>query len=164
MEAKNPKEIMKIAIKKAKEGIKWGQTPFGAAIARKNKKGTYDIICVQHNEVWDNTDITEHAEINAIRKACSRLGKIKLTDCIIASTTEPCPMCFSAIHWAGIEEIYYGTSISDAKKANFSELTISNKQMKKLGKSKVKIHPNIMREENKKLFTEWEKNPKKKTY
>ncbi|MBU0761481.1 MAG: nucleoside deaminase [Candidatus Altiarchaeota archaeon] len=155
---------MKLAIEKARDGIKRGQTPFGAAIARKNKSGGYDVISVEHNEVWDKTDITEHAEINAIRKACARLGKVKLTNCIIASTTEPCPMCFSAIHWAGVKEIYYGTNISDAQKAKFSELTISNQQMKKLGKSPVKIHPDYMRKEAEKLFNDWVKNPKKKTY
>lgn len=164
MYAKSLEELMQLAIEKTREGIKWGQTPFGAVVAKENGDGTYEVVSVEHNEVWANTDITEHAEINAIRKACSKLGRIKLDDCIIVSTTEPCPMCFSAIHWAGIKKIIYGTNIADAQKAKFSELTISNQKMKEMGKSPVKIQANFMREENKKLFQEWENNPNKKTY
>ncbi len=155
---------MKLAIEKATEGIEWGQTPFGAVVARKDGDCGFEVVSVEHNEVWAETDITEHAEINAIRKACARLGSIKLVDCIIVSTTEPCPMCFAAIHWAGISKIYYGTSITDAKKAKFNELTISNEKMKELGGSPVEMEGGILVEENLTLFDMWKEREDKRTY
>ena len=147
-------EFMKKAVKKAKEGTNKGQTPFGACIVKKGK-----VIACAHDTVWKDKDPTAHAEVNAIRKACKRLRTIDLAGCTIYSTTEPCPMCFSAIHWAKIDKIVYGATISDAKKAGFNELTISNKKMKQLSKSKVKIQ-RIKCEECKELFEKF----KGKTY
>jgi len=156
--------LMELAISKALQGIDRGQAPFGAVIARPDDDGGYDVISCEHNEVWANTDITEHAEVNAIRQACSKLGCIKLTDCIIVSTTEPCPMCFSAIHWAGIKKIYFGASIADAQKAKFNELTISNEMMKELGGSPVDIEGGLLAGKNRELFIKWEKKGRGKTY
>ncbi|MFH2106841.1 MAG: nucleoside deaminase [Candidatus Micrarchaeota archaeon] len=151
--------FMKKAIEKAKQAMRSGQTPFGACITSKEGK----IISCEHNVVWKTTDITAHGEIHAIRVACKKIKNIKLTGCTIYSTTEPCPMCFSAIHWAGIKKIVYGASITDAQKAGFSELTISNKEMKRIGKSPVGIQSGFMRTENVELFEEFRRK-KGKTY
>lgn len=153
------KKFMLIAIKKASLGIKQGQSPFGACIVKGKR-----IIACEHNSVWEDTDITCHAEVLAIRKACKKLKTIDLSGCIIYSTCEPCPMCFSACHWAKISKIVYGTKIQDAKKAGFSELAISNEQMKKIGKSCVQITDNFMRKENLELFKLWSKSKNKKVY
>lgn len=144
--------FMRKAIEVAKKGIRKGQTPFGAVIAKKGK-----VVVAAHNVVWETTDITAHAEVNAIRKACRKLGTIDLTGCDVYSTTEPCPMCFSAAHWAGIGRIYYGTAIGDAKRAGFSELQISNKRLKRLGKSRMGIEGGVLRKECLKLFDEWKR-------
>jgi guanine deaminase len=151
------KKFMELAIQKAYDGIKDGQTPFGACIVKNN-----EVISCEHNVVWKTTDITAHAEIHAIRKACKNLNSIDLSSCTIYSTCEPCPMCFSACHWSKIEKIIFGTNISDAKNAGFHELTISNTTMKKEGRSKIEIVENFMREENLKLFKNW-KNLNNKT-
>ncbi len=149
---------MQAALKAAYRGIKKGNSPFGACIVKNGK-----IVTALHNVVWQTTDITAHAEIHAIRVACKLLKKIKLDGCEIYSTTEPCPMCFSAIHWAGIKTIYFGTSISDVKKLGFSELTLSNKEMKKKGKSSVKIVEGLERDACLELLKTWKKG-KGKTY
>ena len=115
---------MELAIAKTREGIRHGQTPFGACIVKKGR-----VIACSHNEVWKNTDITAHAEVAAIRVACRKLGTIDLSGCTIYSTCEPCPMCFSAIHWAGIGKIVYGAGIADAAECGFGELEISNAAM-----------------------------------
>jgi tRNA(Arg) A34 adenosine deaminase TadA len=149
-------EFMRAAIEKTREGIKAGQAPFGACIVKNG-----EIISCEHNTVWGDTDSTAHAEINAIRKACQKLGTIDLSGCTIYSTTEPCPMCFSAIHWARIGEIVYGTSIADARGAGFSELQISNEEMKKAGECRIVIKRGILKQECKNLFDEWQdKNPR----
>lgn len=152
-------KFMRLAIKKAKEGAAKGQSPFGACIV-KNKK----VIVLAHNVVWKTTDITAHAEVTAIREACKKLKTIDLSDCEIYTTTEPCPMCFSAIHWAKIKKIYSGTKIKDAKKAGFNELTLSNKEMKKKGKSKVQLIEGVLEKECQEVFTEWLKVNKNKVY
>lgn len=146
-------DFMRKAIEKAIQGIKKGQTPFGACIVKNGK-----IVACEHNVVWKTTDSTAHAEVNAIRKACSKLKTIDLTGCTIYSTTEPCPMCYSAIHWARIKKIVYGASIADAKKAGFNELQISDKTMKKIGKDKMKIESGLLKKECVELFALWKKH------
>lgn len=150
---------MRLAIQKAKQGIKKGQTPFGACIVKNGK-----VISCVHNTVWKETDITMHAEIHAIRVACKKLKTIDLSGCIIYSTCEPCPMCFSAIHWARISRVVYGAKIADAIKAGFNELPVSNSELKKLGISPVQLTSGLMRKENQQLFREWTLLPNKKTY
>lgn len=153
------KFFMTKAIDKAKKAIIAGQTPFGACVVKDGK-----IISCEHNHVWKNTDITAHAEIQAIRKACKKLNSVDLSGCIIYSTCEPCPMCFSAIHWSRISKIYYGASIMDAQSAGFNELDISNKKMKKMGNSMVEIESGLLKDQNVGLFELWKKNSKNKTY
>jgi tRNA(Arg) A34 adenosine deaminase TadA len=153
------KYFMKLAIEKAKEAISKGQSPFGACIVKNGK-----VIVSAHNSVWKTTDITAHAEVTAIREACKKLKIIDLSGCEIYTTTEPCPMCFSAIHWANIDKIYFGTRIKDAQNAGFRELTISNKTMKEKGNSKIKIKEDFLRSECKEVFTTWLKSKSKKVY
>ncbi|HIR49048.1 MAG TPA: nucleoside deaminase [Candidatus Faecimonas gallistercoris] len=91
--------------------------PFGAVIIDKNKT----IIAKAHNQVLKTNDPTAHAEILAIRMACKKLNTKNLSDCIIYSTCEPCPMCLSAIIWANIKKVYYGSNRKDASKAGFKD-------------------------------------------
>ena len=155
----NDEKFMRRAIKKAKEGIKKGQTPFGACIVKNGK-----VASCTHNAVWKNTDITAHAEISAIRGACKKLKTVDLSGAVIYSTCEPCPMCFAACHWAKISKIVYGTRIADARKLGFSELAISNKKMKQSGQSPVKIEGDSLRQENLELFRLWAKRCDRKVY
>ncbi len=142
--------FMKKAINKAKAGILEGQTPFGACIVIKDK-----LIVAAHNQVWASTDITAHAEIIAIRKACRKLNTIDLSGAIIYATCEPCPMCFSAIHWARITAIVYGAGISDARHYGFNELDISNSRMKQAGKSTIRLSGGVERAAVLELFEQW---------
>ncbi len=151
--------FMIMAIEKAKEGIEKGNSPFGACIVKDG-----EAISCEHNIVWQSTDITAHAEINAIRKACEKLDTIDLSGCVIYSTCEPCPMCFAACHWARILTIVYGAGIADAKEAGFSELSIPNKKMKKLGPSPVEVISGFLLAKNIELFKMWSQKPGKRVY
>jgi len=146
------KEYMQKAIDKALEGVKEGESPFGSCIVKDGK-----VIAVAHNTVLSKNDPTNHAEINAIRKACRKLGHHDLSGCVLYSTTEPCPMCFAAIHWAKIQRIIFGTEIADVKNLGFSELTISNDEMKKKGGATVEIIGDFMRDECLELLSSWKK-------
>ena len=150
---------MRLAIEKARAGIRRGQTPFGACIVYKHK-----VIACSHNLVWKSNNITAHAEMVAISAACKGLKKINLSGCTIYSTCEPCPMCFSACHWAKISRIVFGCAIQDAKDFGFHEMKISNLKLKKIIKSKIKITAKIALKENIGLFEFWQKQPRAKTY
>lgn len=152
-------KFMQLAIAKAREGMRKGQTPFGAVIVKDG-----EVISQVHNVVWQTTDITAHAEVHAIREACRKLGSIDLSGCVIYSTCEPCPMCFSAIHWAKIDRIVFGARIEDAESAGFNELHISNEEMKSRGGSAVEIQADFMREENRRVFQEFIEHPQKRIY
>lgn len=144
---KRDEQYMTLAIEKAKQAIAKGQSPFAAVIVRSGKP-----LVIAHNQVWRNTDITAHAEVTAIRAACKRLETVDLTGATIYSTTEPCPMCFAACHWARIARIVYGAGIRDARNAGFNELSISNQKLKTLGKTKVILTPGVLREQCVELF------------
>ena len=132
--------------------------PFGACIVKDGR-----ILAAARNTVLRN-DATCHAEMNAIRKASKELGTFDLSGCAIYSTSEPCPMCFGAIHWARIGTIYYGTGIRDAARAGFHELRISNARMKALGRGRIKLVPGFMRDECLDLFEDWKVLPARKPY
>ncbi len=142
-------ECMREALEVAREGILQGQTPFGAVIVQDG-----EVIAREHNRVWADQDITAHAEVNAIRAANEKLG-VDLTGCTIYSTTEPCPMCFTAIHWARIKRLVYGARISDAREAGFNELTVSNEKLKAEGGSPVELVGGVLEDECRRLFTLW---------
>ena len=151
---------MRMAIEKARAGVLAGQAPFGACIVSSHG----DVIACDHNGVWATTDITAHGEMNAIRAACKALGSVDLSGSIIYSTAEPCPMCFSAIHWARISRIVFGASIADARAAGFNELMVSNVLMKDKGQSPVEIDGGCLREACVALFEEWKNAGQARTY
>lgn len=153
-------KYMRLAIDKAIEGIRAGQTPFGACVVSRDG----NVVSVVHNRVWKATDITAHAEVTAIREACATLAIVDLAGHAIYSTCEPCPMCFAACHWANLDLIVAGAKIEDAKKAGFNELTISNALMKDQGGSRIEIIEGFMREECAALFDLWLREGDHRTY
>lgn len=90
--------------------------PFGAVIVKDNT-----VIAVASNSVLADHDPTAHAEVNAIRAACKTLGTHDLSGCELYATSEPCPMCLSAIIWANIKKVYYGCSAKDAADIGFRD-------------------------------------------
>lgn len=86
-------ELMREAIRLSEENVNNGGGPFGAVIARDG-----EIVATGVNRVTASHDPTAHAEVNAIREACRRLGTFDLSGCEIYSSCEPCPMCLGAIY------------------------------------------------------------------
>lgn len=110
------REIMQRAIDLATESVKNGGGPFGAVVVKDGK-----VIAESANSVTPDNDPTAHAEVNAIRLACKKLGTFMLDGCEIYASCEPCPMCLGAIYWAHIKTIYYAGTRSDAAKAGFDD-------------------------------------------
>ena len=110
-------EFMQIAIQEAREGISNGDGgPFGTAIVRDGV-----LVASGHNHVLAYNDPTCHGEVDAIRKACKRLGTFDLTGCELYTTGEPCHMCLCACMWANISKIYYGCTIVDNEIIGFRD-------------------------------------------
>lgn len=111
------KEFMEIAISEAREGIFNNDGgPFGAVIVKNG-----EVIASGHNRVLSSNDSTCHGEIDAIRKAESKLKTYNLSGCELYTTGEPCPMCLAAILWANIKKVYYGCKLSDNEKIGFRD-------------------------------------------
>ena len=96
-------KFMDMAIRLSIENIDTGGGPFGAVIVRDG-----EIISTGANRVVPNSDPTAHAEVMAIRNACSKLGTFQLTGCTVYSSCEPCPMCLWAILQSRIKNLYFG--------------------------------------------------------
>ena len=127
MVSKSDLKFMSKAIDLSIENVKQGGGPFGAVIVKNGK-----IVASGVNRVTANNDPTAHAEVNAIRKACKKLKTFDLSDCVIYTSCEPCPMCLGAIYWAHIGHIYYGNTKDDAKKIGFDDSFIySELEMRK---------------------------------
>ena len=108
--------FMQQAIDLSIENVANGGGPFGAVIVRNG-----EVIATGTNRVTATCDPTAHAEVSAIRAACAKLGDFKLAGCTVYSSCEPCPMCLSALYWAGVERIFYGNTKEDAKAINFDD-------------------------------------------
>lgn len=109
-------DFMRMATDLSVENVKKGGGPFGAVIVRDGK-----IIATGVNGVTRLNDPTAHAEVQAIRAACNTLGDFSLKGCTVYSSCEPCPMCLSALYWAGVDRIYFGNTQQQADSIGFSD-------------------------------------------
>ena len=116
-------KIMRLALEEARKAFTADEVPVGAVITDKNGH----IIASAYNEQENSLDATAHAEILAIRRACSKLGRRRLADMTLYVTLEPCPMCAGAILLSCIGRLVYGTfdSRMGAVDSLFSILTHS---------------------------------------
>lgn len=154
-----PPKLMRLAIEKGRQGIAADQSPFGCAIARDGR-----LLACTHNTVVQTTDITAHAEVNAIRMACRAANDILLEGAIVASTCEPCPMCMAALHWARVDAVYFGATIADAGAAGFNELRLSAAELLRRGGSRVKLVPGMLADECRQLLVDWNAQPARRVY
>ena len=145
------RQLMRQAIEQARKGIRDGQTPFGALIA--NERG--EIIVEAHNTVHADCDSTAHAEINAIRSACRKVGRIDLSGHLMVTTCEPCPMCAAAVHWARLVEAVFGATIDHAKRAGFRELSLACRTLNETGAGQVRTREGVFPGQCRKLFDQW---------
>ncbi len=90
--------------------------PFGAVIVRDGQ-----VVAEGYNNSFTTNDPTAHAEVVAIRRACEAVGSRFLKGCVIYSSSEPCPMCLGAIHWAGIGRVHYANDRTTAAAAGFDD-------------------------------------------
>ncbi|MFT4525261.1 MAG: tRNA(adenine34) deaminase [Bacteroidia bacterium] len=133
--------FMKEALKEAQKAFDRDEVPVGAVVVSKNR-----VIARSHNLTEALTDVTAHAEMQAITAASDFIGGKYLKNCTIYVTLEPCPMCASALYWAQATKVVYGAS---DEKRGFS--TIS----KKLLHPKTQVVSGVMENECAELMVEF---------
>lgn len=107
------------AITLARDNAQAGGRPFGAVIVQNGK-----VLATAVNTVLADHDPTAHAELAAIREACAALKQMQLTDAVLYSSCEPCPMCLAAALWAGVKEVVYGADRDTATRVGFEDQEI----------------------------------------
>ena len=94
---------MDLALTEARAAADRGEVPVGAVLVIDGK-----VIAQSGNRTREQSDVTAHAEILAIRDAAARLGAERLSQADLYVTLEPCTMCAAAISFARIRRLYYG--------------------------------------------------------
>ena len=156
--SKEDEKFMQLAIDLSIDNVANGGGPFGAVIVRDG-----EVIATGTNRVTDSCDPTAHAEVSAIRAACAKVGNFKLTGCTVYSSCEPCPMCLSALYWAGVERIFYGNTKEDAKAINFDDSFIYKELELDSSERRLKTEE-LLPDEAKVAFEAWKNNESKIEY
>lgn len=132
--------------------------PFGAVVVRDGQ-----IIGEGINRVVPTGDPTAHAEIVAIREACSTLGSHVLQGATIYTSCEPCPMCLSAAWWARISEVVYANSREDAAAIGFDDAAIYDEVAAPMERRRLPIR-RLASAEALEAFEKWSSNPDRVAY
>ena len=158
-ELEQHQRFLKEAVKMAQKGIRKGKGgPFGAVIVKDGK-----IIARGCNQVTSSNDPTRHAEVDAIRKACKKLGTFELKDCVIYSSCEPCPMCLGAIYWARPKALFFAADRFTAAKYGFDDEFIYKEVPLPVEKRSLKKYCLALEDRNK-PFEEWDEKSDKIAY
>ena len=154
----NP-EFMLQAIQLATDNVTSGRGgPFGAVVVKDGK-----VIATGANQVTALNDPTAHAEVTAIRNACTALGRFQLDGCDVYTSCEPCPMCLAAIYWARCRSIYFGNCAADAAKVGFDDSFLYEEVKKPLSERTIPIM-RMLPEQAWESFAAWEKSSFKVDY
>jgi len=153
----NP-EFMRRAIAIALENVRNGGGPFGAVIVRDGS-----LLAEGVNRVTATNDPTAHAEVVAIRAACTKLAAFQLNGCDLYTTCEPCPMCLGAIYWARPARVFFASSAGDAAAAGFDDAFIYDELYLPFASREIPM-TQLLREESLPIFTAWKNSEKKIEY
>lgn len=104
LSGEDKRKYMQLAIDQAKEAEKQGEVPIGAVVVDPDGR----VVGTGYNRRELDEDAIQHAEMIAIKEACSKLGMWRLIDCSLFVTLEPCPMCAGAIINSRIKDVYFG--------------------------------------------------------
>jgi tRNA(Arg) A34 adenosine deaminase TadA len=132
--------------------------PFGCVVV---KDGV--IVGEGNNRVTSTNDPTAHAEVVAIRNACTNLGTFQLSGCTVYTSCEPCPMCLGAIYWSRPAAIFYAGTQADAAAAGFDDEEFY-KEIEKPNAERNLPMQNLLREEAQSVFRAWSEKPDKTAY
>lgn len=119
-------QFMKRAVDLALENVQEGGRPFGAVLVKGN-----DMVAEGVNELHKTHDISGHAELLAIRRAQDKLQTDDLSGFTMYASGEPCPMCLTAMYFAGINDLYYCQSLEETVRYGMKDSAIIYDELKK---------------------------------
>ena len=132
--------------------------PFGALVVKDGA-----VIAEGYNQVTSGNDPTAHAEVVAIRQACTTLERFDLSGCVIYTSCEPCPMCLAAIYWARLDHVYYGNTREDAARIGFDDAALYDEIALPIEQRTIPM-TRIQSAEAEAIFREWEDKEDKVSY
>ena len=157
--SKDHKYFMQRAIDISRKGMESNDGgPFGAVVVKDGK-----IIAEGNNRVTSSNDPTAHAEVVAIRNACTALDTFQLDGCIIYTSCEPCPMCLGAIYWARPDKMFYACTKEDAARIGFDDDFIYKEINLKIEDRTIPT-VQMMNAEGNEVFKSWETKADKTEY
>jgi guanine deaminase len=143
----NFETMMAIAVEEALISRVEGNKGYGTVVAFGAQ-----ILSRAHDTTVTQKDPSLHGEMNAIRQAVQAFGDVNLSGCLLFSTCEPCPMCYSLAVWANLTGIVYGASIEETAWMGKSRIQVSAKEI--VGKSPVMLEVigGVLKEECLRLY------------
>jgi tRNA(Arg) A34 adenosine deaminase TadA len=152
-------QFMRRAIELARQGVDANAGgPFGAVVVKDGR-----IIGEGNNRVTSLNDPTAHAEIIAIREACTAVNSFQLDGCEIYTSCEPCPMCLGAIYWARPAKVFFACTREDAAVIGFDDDFIYQ-ELEKANEDREMVLVTMMRDEALEVFKSWASKPDKIEY
>ncbi len=153
------KQFMMRAVELARLGMESNDGgPFGCVVVKNG-----EIVGEGSNCVTSTNDPTAHAEVVAIRNACSNLGTFQLEGCTIYTSCEPCPMCLGAIYWSRPAGIFFAATQMDAATVGFDD-EFFYKELEKPNDKRQLPMVNMLRNEAQKVFAAWAEKVDKTEY
>lgn len=134
----------------ARTSVKNGNHPFGALLVRQGQ-----IVLEAENTVVADGDVTAHAELELVRKACRSLSPQVIGECTLYTSTEPCPMCAGGIFWAGITHLVYSVPASALLEHTGYGMTFSCQSLYVGATQEMRIDGPVLEEEGMKLHREF---------
>jgi len=142
-------QYMRLALEQARKAGDKGEVPVGAVVVCEGQ-----VVGAGHNEKETLADPTAHAEIASIRLAARRLGRWRLSGCVIYVTLEPCPMCMGALLQARLDRLVFGCPDPKAGAA----LTLYQMANDSRLNHRIAVEPGVLGEESSLLLKEFFRN------
>jgi tRNA(Arg) A34 adenosine deaminase TadA len=133
----------------AEASVRQGGGPFAALVVRDD-----EVVGRGGNRVTLDNDPTAHAEVQAIRDACTNLSDFSLEGCTLYVSCEPCPMCLAATYWARLDGLVYAASAEDAARAGFDDVLIREELQRQQQERRLPTRQ-ALRSEAQRVFDLW---------
>ncbi len=140
--------FMGLALEEARRSLAEGSAPVGSVIVKDG-----EVVGAGRNRVLSLRDPTVHAEVDAIRGACRRLGTANLSGCVLYSSLEPCPMCLWAIQLAQIGTLVLGARHRDLGRTDIGDYCVE--EMLRLTKRQMELVTGVRAAECAAIRRDW---------
>ena len=152
-------DFMRHAIALSRRAMEGGAGgPFGAIVVQDGK-----VVSEGWNQVTSTNDPTAHAEVVAIRRACSALGRFDLRGAVLYTSCEPCPMCLAAAYWARLDAVVFGNARDAAASIGFDDQWIYDEVPKPIEARSLPMR-RLLAAEAVEVFQDWTAKADKVSY